>query len=258
MKALTVQQVTKVFSIRSKSLKALANVTFSVEEGEFIAIVGPSGCGKSTVLRLVAGLLKPDSGIISFRGWDHHPKCRLVFQDAALFPWMTVADNVAFGLEMDGMDPELRHQIVFKQLSIMGMADFMSLYPYQLSGGMQQRAAIARAFVTTPDILLMDEPLRALDAQMSMVVQEELLTMWEAKKPIVLYVTHDIDEALLLADRVFVMSGKPGRINEIVVSPFDRPRDLTGRHNKQLEEFKWHIWSLLEKEVRKQLRVVTN
>jgi NitT/TauT family transport system ATP-binding protein len=258
MKVLRVQQVKKAFADLRTSIPALSNISFTAHEGEFIALVGPSGCGKSTLLRLVAGLLHPDFGTIQFEGWQGEPKSRLVFQDAALFPWMNVADNVAFGLEMDGILPEQRCQKVYDQLSAMGMADFMSLFPYQLSGGMQQRAAIARAFVTSPDILLMDEPLRALDAQMRLVIQEELLTMWESRRPIVLYVTHDIDEALLLADRILVFSGKPSQIKEIVQSPFTRPRDLSGRSYPQLEELKWHIWSLLENDVRQQLSVVNN
>jgi len=256
MNTLSVEQISVAYTMtrNQQRLVALQGVSFTVDSGEFIAIVGPSGCGKSTLLRLIAGLLSADDGEIVFRGWSSPPKRRLVFQDHALFPWMTVIDNVAFGLEMDGMSVELRRTHAFSLLDTMGLADFAEYYPHELSGGMRQRAAIIRAFVTEPDILLMDEPLRALDAQMRLVIQEELISLWSRQKPMVIYVTHDIEEALLLADRVLVMSGLPGRIQEQIHSPFDRPRDLTGRGHSQLGELKWHIWNLLEREVRQQLR----
>jgi NitT/TauT family transport system ATP-binding protein len=242
--------LTKHFLSPRGEVTALAGATLTIAHGEFVGLVGPSGCGKSTLLRLVAGLLPPDGGAIHFSGWPQPPKRRLVFQDHALFPWMTVLDNVAFGLEMDGAPAASRRERALAQLAIMGMASFAGYYPHELSGGMRQRAAIARAFVTEPDILLMDEPFRALDAQMRRIVQEELLALWEAKKPLVLYVTHDIEEALLLADRVLVMSGQPGRIREEVKPPLGRPRDLTGRNHPEIEELKWHIWNILEQEVR--------
>lgn len=250
---LAVDHVAKVYASPRGQVTALAGVSFTVAQGEFVSLVGPSGCGKSTLLRLVAGLLAIDSGEIRFSGWPHPPKRRLVFQDHALFPWMTVVDNVAFGLEMDGVARPVRHTKALRQLAAMDMTGFANHYPHELSGGMRQRAAIARAFVTEPDILLLDEPLRALDAQMRLVIQEELLTLWETHRPLVLYVTHDIEEALLLADRVLVMSGQPGQIREVVKSPMARPRDLTGRSHPELEELKWHIWSLLERDVRRQL-----
>lgn len=257
MKQVRIIDVSKQYASKRGSVAALAAASFTIEQGEFVALVGPSGCGKSTLLRLVAGLLTPDSGSIEYHGWTHLPKCRLVFQFNSLFPWMTVAENVAFGLEMDGVSPAIREVQALEQLSMMGMADWTKYYPHELSGGMRQRAAIARAFITAPDILLMDEPLRALDAQMRLVIQEELLALWGRRQPMVLYVTHDIEEALLLADRVLVMSGKPGRIYEEIKPPFCRPRDLTGRNHPNLEELKWHIWNLLEKEVRTQLQIPT-
>ncbi|SHI07672.1 ABC transporter ATP-binding protein [Desulfofustis glycolicus] len=254
MKQLHVIGVSKRYSSKRGSVKALASVSCSVQQGEFVALLGPSGCGKSTLLRLVAGLSQPDDGQIEFREWVQMPKARLVFQDSALFPWMSVWENVAFGLEMEAMPVAERRERAVALLATMGMADFHQHYPHELSGGMRQRVAIARAFATEPDILLMDEPLRALDAQMRLVVQEELLALWNRQKPMVLYVTHDIEEALLLADRVLVMSGKPGKIREEVISGFHRPRDLTGRDHKNLEELKWHIWKLLESDVRGQLQ----
>ena len=245
--------LTKHFASPRGDVTALQGVSCTLEQSEFVAVVGPSGCGKSTILRLVAGLLKPDHGAIHFAGWPRLPRCRLVFQDHALFPWMTVVDNVAFGLEMDGVPTAARRARAQDQLAVMGLADFGSHFPHELSGGMRQRAAIARAFVAAPDILLMDEPLRALDAQLRLVVQEELLALWARQQPLVIYVTHDIEEALLLADRVLVMSGQPGRIREEIRPPFRRPRDLTGRAHPELDALKWHIWTLLEREVRQKL-----
>jgi NitT/TauT family transport system ATP-binding protein len=254
-KVLQVSHLAKVYASPRGAVTALADASFTAVAGEFVALVGPSGCGKSTLLRLAAGLLVPDSGTIHFSGWPDLPKRRLVFQDHSLFPWLTVRDNVTFGLEMDGVAKSARRERALAQLAAMGLAAFADHYPHELSGGMRQRAAIARAFVTEPDILLMDEPLRALDAQMRLVIQEELLALWEKTRPLVLYVTHDIEEALLLADRVLVMSGQPGRIRAEIAAPFGRPRDLTGRGHPELEELKWRIWGMLEQEVKQQLQM---
>ncbi len=252
---MTIDHLTMTHRSPRGAVIALADVSFTVAAGEFVALVGPSGCGKSTLLRLAAGLLTPDGGTIAFAAWPKPPKRRLVFQDHSLFPWMTIRDNVGFGLEMDGLSKRERQEQAAAQLVTMGLTDFAEHYPHELSGGMRQRAAIARAFVTQPDILLMDEPLRALDAQMRLVIQEDLLALWERKRPMVLYVTHDIEEALLLADRVLVMSGQPGRIREEIVPPFGRPRDLTGRSHPEVEALKWHIWSMLEQEVKQKLQI---
>lgn len=241
--------VSKAYASSRGTVDALDDVSFAAAAGEFLAIVGPSGCGKSTLLRLVAGLLAPENGTITFDGWPVLPRRRLVFQEHGLFPWMTVVENVAFGLEMDGVPSRARRLRAAAQLEAMGLGRFLDHYPHELSGGMCQRAAIARAFLTEPDILLMDEPLRALDAQMRLVIQGELLALWQARRPVVLYVTHDIEEALLLGDRVLVMSGQPGHIRADIPSPFERPRDLTGRGNVDLGELKWCIWNMLEQEV---------
>lgn len=250
---LTVHQLTKNHASSRGAVAALHEVSLHVEKGEFVALVGPSGCGKSTLLKLLAGLQTPDGGSISFPGWACSPKCRIVFQHNALFPWMTVIENVAFGLEMDGVGKAERRELAQEQLAVLGLSPFAHHYPHELSGGMRQRAAIAQAFVTRPDVLLMDEPLRALDAQMRLVIQEDLLALWDRTRTTVLYVTHDIGEALLLADRVLIMSGRPGRIREEMAVPFDRPRDLTGRAHPELEELKWRIWKMLEQEVKSQL-----
>jgi NitT/TauT family transport system ATP-binding protein len=252
---LAVDHLAKTFPSPRGKVDALAGISFRVTQGEFVALLGPSGCGKSTLLKMIAGLMPPDSGAITFPGWPQLPKRRFVFQDHALFPWMTILDNVTFGLEMDGLSKDDRRKRATDQLRALGLADFTHHFPHELSGGMRQRTAIAQAFVTRPDVLLMDEPLRALDAQMRLVIQEDLLALWEKTRPMVLYVTHDIEEALLLADRILVMSGRPGRIREEIKVPFRRPRDLTGRSHPTLEELKWHIWKMLEQDVKHQLSI---
>ena len=239
---------------------AVDDLSLQIRDGEFFSLIGPSGCGKTTTLRMIAGFEQPTEGHIFIGGQPvegipaHRRPVNTVFQNYALFPHMTVADNVAFGLEMDGVGRAARRQQALAQLEIMGLAGFADHFPHELSGGMKQRAAIARAFVTQPDILLMDEPLRALDAQTRLVVQEELLSLWEKTRPMVLYVTHDIEEALLLADRVLVMSGRPGRVRKEIVLPCGRPRNPTERSHPEIEELKWQIWKLLEGDVRRQVQ----
>lgn len=248
-----VRNVTKTFDSRSGRTLALHRLNFVVDQGEFVALVGPSGCGKSTLLRLVAGLSEPDEGVIEFPDWSVSPHRAMVFQDASLLPWLSVVDNVAFGLETQGVPPTQRRQRAVALLQRMGLGAFAEHYPHELSGGMRQRVGIARAWITEPAILLMDEPFRALDAQTRLVMQEELLQLWQERRTLVCYVTHDIDEALLLADRVLVMSGRPGHILEEIRVPLPRPRDLAGRMPTEVEELKWHIWSMLEQEVRQTL-----
>lgn len=248
-----VRNVSKTFDSRRGSTLALHCLTFAAHQGEFVALVGPSGCGKSTLLRLVAGLSEADEGVIEFLDWSVSPHRAMVFQDASLLPWLRVVDNVAFGLEMQGCPLAVRHQRALALLRRMGLDAFADHYPYELSGGMRQRVGIARAWITEPEILLMDEPFRALDAQTRLVMQQELLQLWQERRTLVIYVTHDIDEALLLADRVLVMSGRPGQIRQEITVPLPRPRDLAGRMPTEVEELKWHIWSMLEQEVRQTL-----
>jgi NitT/TauT family transport system ATP-binding protein len=250
---LQVHNVSKIFESRSGRMAALGDVSFQVDQGEFVALVGPSGCGKSTLLRLVAGLLQPTAGAIHFAGWPTQPRCAMVFQEASLLPWLRVVENVAFGLEAQGVSAPVRRQRADDLLQRMGLAAFANHYPHELSGGMRQRVGIARAWLTEPAILLMDEPFRALDAQTRLIMQEELLHLCQARRPIVLYVTHDIDEALLLANRVLVMSGRPGHIQAEIPVPLPRPRELTGRKQSENEEIKWRIWYMLEQEVRQSL-----
>lgn len=179
----------------------------------------------------------------------------MVFQEQGLFPWLNVIDNVAFGLEMQGMGVNERHLQAQEFIDKVGLGDFAKNYPYELSGGMRQRVALARAFLTKPQILLMDEPFGALDAQTRLVLQEELLNNWQEDPKTVLFVTHDIEEAVLLSDRVLVMTGRPGRIQEEIVIPMKCPRDLTAQDQPEVTEIKWHIWKMLENEIREELNL---
>jgi NitT/TauT family transport system ATP-binding protein len=232
-------------------------VTFDVAEQEFVSIVGPSGCGKTTLLKLIAGLLEPTSGRIVFRNEVDlgRPCSALVFQEHGLFPWMTVLDNVAFGLKMQGRDRQVRIEQAQAFIAKVGLAHFAHNYPHELSIGMRQRVGIARAFVTNSEMLLMDEPLGALDAQTKIVLQEELLRIWRDYQKQVVYVTHDIEEAMLLSDRVLVMTGRPGRIREEIRVPLPRPRSLSEKERSDITEIKWHVWRMLKEEVRDSLWV---
>ncbi len=252
------QRLTKVYDgAAAGPLSALEDVTFSVGEREFVAIVGPSGCGKTTLLKIIAGLVKPSSGrlVVSEKTGEGRPQSALVFQDHGLFPWMTVLDNVAFGLQMYGLSRSQRHDRARAFIDRVGLAQFENAYPDQLSVGMRQRVGIIRAFVTDPPVLLMDEPFGALDSQTRIVLQEELLKIWDDNPKVVIFVTHDIDEAIRLSDRILVMSGRPGRILEEVPIPLQRPREIAKRKPAAVRDIKWHIWGLLEEQVRESLWV---
>ncbi len=205
---------------------ALSGVDLSVKPGEFISLVGPSGCGKSTLLRLIAGLIRPDSGRLLLDGGEidgTDSERGLVFQNPLLFPWMTVRDNVAFGLRARKRYREDRTEVE-EFLKLTGLEKFAGAYPHQLSGGMAQRASLARALVNRPSILLLDEPLGALDAFTRMNMQDEIIRIWQERKTTMIMVTHDIDEALYLSDRVVVMTPGPARIEKIIPVPLPRPR----------------------------------
>ncbi len=252
------ERLTKVYEAADAGpLAALEDVTFSVGESEFVSIVGPSGCGKTTLLKIIAGLVEPTSGRALMSGVprDGRPASALVFQDHGLFPWMTVLENVAFGLQMYGMAKRDRHDRARAFIDRVGLAQFIESYPDQLSVGMQQRVGIVRAFVTDAPVLLMDEPFGALDSQTRIVLQEELLRIWDEHRKVVIFVTHDIDEAIRLSDRILVMSGRPGRILEEVPVPLERPRQVAERKSAAAADIKWHIWGLLEKQVRQSLWV---
>ena len=211
-------------------LHALANLSLEVQDKEFVCILGPSGCGKTTLLRLIAGLDTAESGAILLDGEEMkgtNPKVGMVFQEYSLFPWRTVLDNVAFGLEMRGMRSDERYRRADQYLDLVGLTQFAKSYPSELSGGMRQRVAVARALALDPVLLLMDEPFGALDAQTRNMLQHELLNIWGKTRKTILFVTHSVDEAVFLADRIIVLTPRPGRICEIFSIEQSRPRDRT-------------------------------
>lgn len=237
-----------------KRILALDRVSIDVRAGEFVCIVGPSGCGKTTLLKIIAGLLAPTSGVVTYGVATENglPRNGLVFQEHGVFPWMTVLDNVAFGLEMRGVSKKERRARAAAFIDRVGLSAFADRHPHELSVGMRQRVGIARAFVADVPILLMDEPFGALDAQTKLVLQEELLQIWREDQKVVIYVTHDIEEAVHLGDRVLVMTGRPGTIREDLRVPLPRPRDLTPGQ-PEVQAIASPIWRLLEDEVRRSL-----
>ena len=222
-----VDSISKVYPAPAGGrLVALENVSLDIGEGEFVTILGPSGCGKSTLLQVVAGLEAPTEGRVTFDGVPAGASLTaIVFQEHALFPWRTVRENVTFGLEVRGVPPPERLAASRQLLAMVGLEGFADRYPHQLSGGMRQRVAIARALAVEPALLLMDEPFSALDAQSRALLQLELLALWERTRRSILYVTHQIQEAVLLGDRVVVMTRRPGRILAVRPVPLSRPRD---------------------------------
>jgi len=209
----------------------LEDISLEVGDKEFVCILGSSGCGKTTLLRLIAGLDTAESGAILLDGKEMHgtsDKVGMVFQEYSLFPWRTVIDNIAFGLEMQGMKKEERYRVAEKYLNLVNLTQFRASYPAELSGGMRQRVAVARALALDPAVLLMDEPFGALDAQTRNMLQTELLEIWEKTKKTVIFITHSVDEAVFLADRIVVLSPRPGRVCRIFPVDLPRPRDRTG------------------------------
>ena len=234
-------------------LEALRNIDVSVERGEFISIVGPSGCGKTTFLRLVAGLESATSGTVLIDDKPvHGPSGNrgFVFQNDSLLPWRTVLQNALIGPEVAGRVGEKERQRTLELLKLVGLAGFESYYPRQLSGGMRQRLNLARALAIDPDVLLMDEPFASLDAQTREIMQTELLRIWEKGRKTVLFVTHQIDEAVFLSDRVLVFARRPGRLQECVNIEIPRPRVLDVKRTSAFVDYLDHIWKLIEDDVR--------
>src|SRR5215471_14057062 len=232
---------------------AFRNVELNVRSNEVLCIVGPSGCGKTTLLRCIGGLLTPSSGQILIDGRPIHSPCEgvaIVFQHFGLLPWKTVVENVAFGLKIARLPREKVAEQVERYIHLVGLNGFENQYPYQLSGGMQQRVGLARALATDPEILLMDEPFASVDAQTREVLQEELLRIHERERKTMIFITHSIDEALVLGDRVAVMATRPGRIKEILTVGFARPRDPADvRAEPRYTELRNHIWEELRPSV---------
>src|SRR4030095_13660306 len=229
---------------------ALDDISLRIAPGEFVCIVGPSGRGTSTLLRILAGLTVQTSGTIKVDAPGWAAENAMVFQESGLFPWMSVEANVGFGLMTRGVPAAEAALRVEAALKLVGLTRFRRHYPHQLSGGMRQRSAIARAFVTDPGVLLMDEPFASLDAQNRVILQAELVRIWEHPRKTVVYITHSIDEALLLGDRTVVMTAQPGRIKQIIDVPFPHPRNLmTLSASAEFGKLKLDIWRVLEDEV---------
>ena len=248
--AIDIAGLRKLYLSGAARLVALEHIDLRIAPSEFVCIVGPSGCGKSTLLRILAGLTAPSGGTIKVDAPNWAVKNAMVFQESGLFPWMSVEANVGFGLMTRGVGAREAAARVEAALKLVGLTRFRQHYPHQLSGGMRQRSAIARAFVTDPAMLLMDEPLAALDAQNRIILQAELLRIWEQTRKTVIYVTHSIEEALLLGDRTVVMTAQPGRIKQIIDVPFPHPRDLIKLSAApEFGVLKLDIWHVLEEEV---------
>ena len=231
---------------------ALDGFSVEVQEGEFVSIVGPSGCGKSTFLNVLLGLIPPNSGEMAIRGnriTGPGQDRAMVFQEFGLLPWRTVLDNIGLGLELKGMPVKERQAICHSFINMVGLVGFESHYPHELSGGMKQRVGLARALVTDPDVLLMDEPFAALDAQTRDIMQAELLRIWSEARKTVLFVTHQIEEAVYLSDRVIVMTKRPGRAKCIIDIPLARPRDYEMRVTQEFNDLKLALWNELKDEL---------
>ena len=251
MPGITVTQACKSYETSHYTVKAVNHANLSVESGEAVAIVGPSGSGKSTLLNIIAGLLEPTSGEVIVDG--HKVEGTgvdrgVVFQQYALFPWLTVKKNVQFGLKLQGKSQAEMDAIAEKYIKMVGLEKFIDSYPKELSGGMKQRVAIARAYAVNPSVLLMDEPFGALDAQTRTQLQTELLKTWQEENKTCFFVTHDIEEAIVLASRVVIMSARPGRIKEIIDIDIPHPRDQATKMSPRFVELKNYIWSQVYQE----------
>ncbi len=245
---LEVNHLTHAFN----SLVVLQDLSFRVEEGEFLCIVGPNGCGKTTLLRLIAGLTQPTRGEIRLNGRPVQgpgPERGFVFQEYALFPWRSVRQNIEFGLEMRGLSPAARRRISQKYIELAGLSGFEDYRPQRLSGGMKQKVSIARVLANDPQVILMDEPFAALDCQTRNLMQEELLNIWEQDKKTILFVTHNVEEAVFLADRILVLTARPGRLYETITVDIPRPRNRVG---SELHRIRGHILNLLATQMSKE------
>ena len=243
----------KTYAKDGKALEVVDIGEFTAREGEFITVIGPSGCGKSTFLHIMGGFIPADGGSIRVYGKavaGPGPDRGMMFQEFALFPWKSVAGNVAWGLEAQGAAKKDIEDVVRHYLQMMGLWEFRNHFPAELSGGMKQRAALARVLAFDPKVLLMDEPFGALDAQTREVMQEELTRLWERSRKTIVFVTHDIDEAVYLADRVVVLTARPARIREEVTIDLPRPRSVEIKKSAQCHEYRNYIWDMIRSESR--------
>jgi len=247
------KEVNLVFSPPNRvPITALRGLNVAVEEGEFVSIVGPSGCGKSTFLNVLLGLIPASGGEMAIRGkkiTGPGQDRAMVFQEFGLLPWRTVLNNIELGLELKGIPVAQRRPVCQKFIRMVGLAGFESHYPHELSGGMKQRVGLARALATDPDVLLMDEPFAALDAQTRDIMQAELLRIWQEAQKTVLFVTHQIEEAVYLSDKVIVMTKRPGQAKKIIDIPLPRPRDYEMRVTQEFNDLKLALWNELKDEL---------
>lgn len=249
--SIVLTHINKTFVSAGVPVSALADINLSIGDGEFFSIVGPSGCGKTTLLRILAGLDTATSGSITLKTpTDGRPLNSMVFQEQSIFPWLRVIDNVAYGLKLRGVAKQERQQIAETYIRMIGLTKFANAYPHQLSGGMKQRVSVARAFANDPEILLMDEPFGALDEQNRILLQQELLRIWEVSRKTTVFITHSIDEALCLSDRILIMTAHPGKVKDIVAVDLPRPRDIAAiRTTMRYNELFQLIWLTLREEV---------
>lgn len=246
-----IRDLTKVFFKKNRQVVALENINLDIKDGEFVCLIGPSGCGKTTLLRILADLERQSTGDFNIRRDDHNrPLQSMIFQEKGIIPWLTVEENVAFGLTMRHVPKKILKERVNYYLDKVGLTEFRQLYPSEISGGMKQRVSIARAFANDPEILLMDEPFAALDEQNKFILQEELLSIWSETKKTVIFITHSIDEALLLSDRILLMSAQPGKIMSEKRIDLPRPRNMEQvRSNPEMAQEFVNIWQHLQKAV---------
>lgn len=252
--AVNVEGISMIFSRQGYSNQVLDSINLQIKPGELACLLGPSGCGKSTLLNIIAGFVRPTAGYVMV---DQQPVKKpgadrgFVFQQYSLLPWKTTFQNIEFGLKIKGVPKSEREDMVGEYLNLVGLAKYRNAYPNQLSGGMQQRASIVRALVNSPSVLLMDEPFAALDAQTRHMMQELLLTIWSTLKTTVIFVTHDIEEAVFLGDRIFVMGVQPGRIKAEIDIPLDRPRHVDDMLSPEFTQLNRQVFELIREETLK-------
>lgn len=247
--------ISKYFYRHGKVIQAVQDVNLRIEEGEFVTVVGPSGCGKSTLLNMISGLMKPSKGYMTYRGKkveDVNPNVGYMTQKDNLLPWRDVRANIGIALEIRNYSKKEKEKLIDEYIELVGLKGFEKHYPHELSGGMRKRVSLARTLVYNPETILMDEPFGALDAQLRLILQAELLRIWEEKKKTVIFVTHDLDEAVTLADRVVVFTSRPGTIRKVKEVPLPRPRDVFQiRFSEEFGRIHSELWELLSQDMMK-------
>jgi NitT/TauT family transport system ATP-binding protein len=256
-----VKDVSKIFASKDGDVVALKDLSFSIQDGEFLAIVGASGCGKTTLLNLIAGFIRPNAGQIMLQGREIagiNPQCGMIFQQYALFPWKTVQENVEFGMKMKRLPKKNRRARATEFIELVGLKGFENSYPHALSGGMKQRVSIARALANDPEVMLLDEPFAALDAMTRQVLQEQLVKIYEESRKTIIFITHSIDEALLLSSRIIIMTARPGRIAQNIVNDLPYPRNASVQLSERYIQLKKEIWDSVQAEVLKSMELETD